>query len=107
MTAALRFAAIPDRRLPSAHALGVAKAGDELRAFVDQLCIDHRLTSAEIRSLLAGEHMRADRSDLEHERATGNAVPLCLRYIKPATDDARVAEAGAIIDGITDAALHG
>ena len=92
---------------PSTRTIQTTTAADRLRDFVDALTIEYRLTAGELGTILAGEVMRAAGSQLSYERASGNTSPLCLRYLKPASDDARVAEAGAIIDGITDAALHG
>lgn len=90
---------------PSERTIQTTIAADRLRDFVDELCIAFRLTHGELSVLLAGETMRASGSELARERSSGEAVPLCLRYLKPAADDARVAEAGAIVDGVTDAAL--
>ena len=114
LAARLEDSDLPSTALPSARVLSLTPsertiqtttAADRLRDFVDELCIAFRLTHGELSVLLAGETMRASGSELARERSSGEAVPLCLRYLKPAADDARVAEAGAIVDGVTDAAL--
>lgn len=114
LAARLEDSDLPSTALPSARVLSLTpsertiqttSAADRLRDFVDELCINYRLTHGELAVLLAGETMRAAGSELARERSSGEAVPLCLRYFKPAADDARVAEADAIVDGVTDAAI--
>ena len=104
---ATRRAEYPIAVEPSTRTIQTTTAADKLRDAVDALAIEYRLTAGELWTILSGEVMRAAHSQLAYERASGNTSPLCLRYLKPASDDARVAEAVAIVDGITDAALHG
>ncbi len=92
---------------PSARTIATTDAADALRYYVDTLKLEHRLTSAELAVILTGELTRAARSDLEYERATGRTAPLALRFIKPASEDAAVADADLLANAIIDTALTG
>lgn len=106
MTAsARRYSTLPEVR-PSARTEATTDAADRLRAVVDELKLEYRLTAAELAVVLTGELTRAARNDLEFERVTGRTAPLALRFIRPATEDAAVVDADACADTITDAALH-
>lgn len=92
---------------PSARTLAHTVAADTLRDTIDALCIEHRLTAAEVATILACEMMRRAQSDLMYERQTGNTAPLCLRYLKPSGEDRNVDEAVAVCDGLASAAIGG
>lgn len=92
---------------PSERTIQATTAADRLRDFVDELCISYRLTPAERSVMLVGELARGARNDLSWERYSGNTAPLCNRFIKPASDDAAVAEAESLADGIDNAASEG
>lgn len=79
--------------------LPVVTAADDIRGAIERACVRHRLTSAELAMILAGEQTRAAQHAVGYERRHGGGVSVSRLYVRPgAGDAAAMADADAIAD---------